>query len=124
MIHDIEILCNYGGIQQNSLSHIVGELDDTDLENGEPELFENSHYMDEDGMAHIFSTNSNKITVLSLNCQSIFAKFEEINIYVNSLRQKGIFFNVICLQETWIAENMDISLLNIDGYKLKTEPRL
>ena len=30
----------------------------------------------------------------------------------------GLYFGAICLQETWLSSDADVSLLHIPGYKL------
>ena len=123
MTIDSEILANYGGIQKNSLTHILRELGETDTENNEPELLEHSPYMNTNLVCEILSKKQDAVKVLSLNCQSLFSKFDELKAFIEIMRERGIFFNVICLQETWIAENMNISLLNINGYELISQSR-
>ena len=55
-------------------------------------------------------------SILSLNCQSLNAKIDQINIKLQQLKSNGHEFSAICLQETWLSEDSDISLLEIDGY--------
>ena len=50
--------------------------------------------------------------MLSLNIQSITAKFDEFNDLIQSL--DGFKFDVICLQELWKMHNPD--LFNLNGY--------
>ena len=53
---------------------------------------------------------------MSLNCQSINAKFNELQIIVENLKNNPV--SVICLQESWLKENSDYSLYNLSNYKL------
>ena len=120
---DIDILHNYGGLANNSLTNLPGELDEIDIDNEEPLVLEQTEYVDTTRIKEILNDENENVTILSLNCQSLFAKFDEIITFISTLREIGINFNVICLQETWIAEHMDTSLLNIDGYQLISQPR-
>ena len=56
------------------------------------------------------------LNIMSLNCQSINAKFNELQIIVENLKNNPV--SVICLQESWLKENSDYSLYNLSNYKL------
>ena len=53
---------------------------------------------------------------MSLNCQSINAKFNELQIIVGKINNNAL--SVIYLQESWLKENSDFSLYNLANYKL------
>ena len=36
----------------------------------------------------------------------------------NSLTSKGLYFGVICLQESWTSDDSDLPLLQLPGYQL------
>ena len=57
-------------------------------------------------------------SVLSLNAQSLGAKFNEISLLVTELKETGFTFSVICIQETWFQSNQDTSLFKLDDYDL------
>ena len=48
--------------------------------------------------------------MLSLNTQSVNAKFDSIVTFLESARQQNVYFFVICLQESWLNDISDISL--------------
>ena len=56
------------------------------------------------------------LNIMSLNCQSINAKFNELQIIVENLNNNPA--SVICLQKSWLKENSDYSLYNLSNYKL------
>ena len=60
----------------------------------------------------------NTFSVLSLNTQGIDAKFDNIYAIVNNLSSLGDYFGAICLQETWLRNDADISLFSILDYRL------
>jgi len=94
--------------------------DDSNEENNEesPSLFQHSPYFDIETVADSFQEKEKVFTVLSLNCQSLSAKMDEIRIYLHELNERNVNFNAICVQETWIRPNMDTSLLQIDGFTM------
>jgi len=53
-----------------------------------------------------------------LNCQSLKSKFEEFQIYIENLIENGCIPGVICLQETWLNIDSDVSLLQLKNYSL------
>ena len=56
-------------------------------------------------------------SVLSLNIQSISAKFDSFVGFLSYLNENDIHFNALCLQETWLPDNNDTSQYDIPGYK-------
>ena len=57
-----------------------------------------------------------EFSILSLNCQSLNAKFDKLSLLIEELRLGKFKFSIICLQETWLAEGTDFSLLQIPNY--------
>ena len=55
-------------------------------------------------------------SILSLNIQSLNAKFDQLHIFVR--RQSNHEFRAICLQESWLLNVEDISLYQLEGYTL------
>ena len=49
-------------------------------------------------------------SILSTNIQSINAKFNELEAFVEDLGKHNFKFSVICLQETWLSDNDDLCL--------------
>ena len=64
----------------------------------------------------VLRKGTRKINVLSLNAQSINSKFDSILVLLECAKAQNIYFHVICIQETWLNDNSDLSLFNIDGY--------
>ena len=66
----------------------------------------------------MLKSKNNILNILSLNCQSLNSKYDEINIFLDQCFDQGCKIDIICLQETWIATGTDISLFNIANYNL------
>ena len=49
---------------------------------------------------------------MSLNSQSINAKFDELQLFINRIN-KVEEIGMVCLQETWTSENEDIRLFQL-----------
>ena len=102
-----------------SLLHLfAGSGLDSEEDTNEPALFELSPYYDNDGFEKFISSTSNNFIVLSLNCQSLAAKFDQLQIYINTYNNFDYRLSAICLQETWLTADSDLSLFQIEGYNL------
>ena len=97
--------------------------DEDDIENGIPEMYVPSHYYSNEDAIKVFNIN-NSLNVLSLNCQSLFSKFDQLSIYLNLCDSSNCVFHVICVQESWLSAEHDVSCLQINGYKLIYKPKL
>ena len=80
-----------------------------------------SSYYDIDKFTILANSNTNSFSILSSNIQSINAKFNELEMFVEDLRSINFKFSVICLQETWKADNDDFSQFFLDGYDCITQ---
>ena len=97
--------------------------DEDDIENGIPEMYVPSHYYSNEDAIKVFNKN-NSLNVLSLNCQSLFSKLDQLSIYLNLYDSSNCVFHVICVQESWLSAEHDVSCLQINGYKLIYKPKL
>ncbi len=112
---DEDILRYHGGIENNSLVNII-EIDDDAEEH--VQIINHSPYYDRDMLLETLHDTQNSFTIFSTNIQSIRAKFQVFKIFIDDLREKGIEFSAICLQETALAENSDLSQLKLENYQL------
>jgi len=81
-----------------------------------PVLLQHSPYYNNEDAFELLSTKQNVFSILSLNCQSLSAKFNELKIYVEQFEESKCPFRVICLQETWLTDDHNVSLFQLDGY--------
>ena len=64
----------------------------------------------------------NAISVLSLNIQSLNAKYNELCIFVDELYTKlNCAPSVICLQETWLGPESDATIYSLKNYNMITQ---
>lgn len=73
----------------------------------------NCKYFDDLSFANACSRSKNKI-ILSLNIQSLPAKFSELEEFINILALKECFPDFICLQEIWQIH--DSAILELKNY--------
>ena len=124
MINNQSVLENFGGVNANSLCQLLNNNDDNDHPDDEPNIVQMSSYYDDDSLNNLLKDKGNSLGILSLNCQSINAKFDQLNIKVQQLKSKGYEFSTICLQETWLSSDSDTSLFKIDGYNLTSQGKM
>ena len=119
MDNNDSFLSNFGGIANNSLFHFINPNDHKSIVNdAELNPMQECHYYSDSNLARILSEQSNMFSILSLNIQSLNAKFDQLHIFVQQLRQSNHEFSAICLQESWLSNVADISLYQLEGYTL------
>ena len=62
--------------------------------------------------------NCKRLSIVSLNCQSLHAKFDYIRLLIDKFMKNDCPLQAICLQETWFSPETDLSLYIIPGYHM------
>ena len=99
---------------ENSLTHLLDVIS-PEIEN-EVDLIKSSKYYDDEDKVELNSIN-NRICILSLNCQSINAKFEKLKLFLGDVNTQNPI-SVICIQESWGHEEMYIRYFSLPNYTL------
>ena len=121
MSAETDILAAIEGLLSNSLNHIInadvaGKNEDI---NYEITTIKHSPYLNTSEFSKILKENQVLFCILSLNIQSLNAKFDELVIFLHKLNESvGCEFGAICIKETWLTDQSDVSLFKIDGYNL------
>ena len=89
---------------------------DNNTNTGDIELIKHSPYFSETDFQRL-QFGKGGLSIMSLNSQSINAKFDELRLFINRIN-KAKEIGVVCLQETWTSENKDIRLFQLPNYKL------
>ena len=111
----VKILENFGGSELNDLVNVVQEQDN---ETEDINTIKSSIYLTHDSLKDNLDIFTNKFTILSINCQSLFAKFDSLNVLIKELKLEKCQFSAICLQETWLSKDSDLSFYQIEDYTL------
>ena len=119
------LLKHHGGLTANSLNHVLdvdapGTSND-DLNNNQFPLIIHSPYYDQEEFIQHHCNNVGKFSVLSVNIQSLRAKYNELTILLKHLQSQGFNFSIICIQETWLSDNYDTTDLLLEGFNLVTQ---
>ena len=116
-----EILRNIGGKSKSHLNGILDNFTDTDFE---IDTFSESPYIDIDSLSEQLIPHTKKLSVLSVNIQSINAKFDKLLALITYLNDNNFMFSAICIQESWLKQGQATSLFQIPGYSLINQPKV
>ena len=105
----------------NSLVHLL-DSNDTD-DNNEVPIVKHSAYYGENDFSSMLA-NKAGITILSRNIQSIKAKFDELEAFINRVNTSNPI-SLICLQECWLDEkNIEsIAMFNLKDYNMSYQTK-
>ena len=120
-LNENDILENYGGAIQNSLETIFTNVQDDD-EGGSSPITQHSTFLNpyDPDIEKFLEFNQDNFTVYSQNIDSLHAKHAELQIFVENLATKNMFFSRRCFQEARIGEKTDTDPLKLDHYNLIT----
>ena len=100
--------------ESTSLTHLLSDDDSSDTI--DMNIIKHSPYYSESDF-HNLQFRKGSLSILSLNCQSINAKFDELQLFMDRINRIEEV-SVLCLQETWTSDKDDISLFQLSHYKL------
>ena len=83
-------------ITLNSLTHLLNSFDMDELN-----IIQHSPYTSDEELIESRTRVMNGLNILSLNCQSLHAKFDYIKLLTEKFMSKNCPLQYICLQETW-----------------------
>ncbi len=106
-----------GGVRSNSFIDIFEPDPNENEQIDQPTIIQHSPYHDLDKLLSTLNTIKNQFSIFRTNIQSIEAKYDELKLFVETLKRHGYAFSAICIQETWLVENEDISQLELEGYE-------
>ena len=98
--------------ESTSLTQLLSCSDHSEL--NDIDVIKHSPYYSECDFPKLI-TSKGTLSIMSLNCQSINAKFDDLQLFINRFNERG-FLSIICLQETWTLNNCDISLYQLPNY--------
>ena len=107
--------------EENSLSYLINEIS-PDSEN-ESTLIEHSKYYRDIEFEYALQQYNSKMSILSINCQSINAKFDNLLFIDDVLVNTKNKISAICVQETWNHEGIDTNCLFLPGYTVINSDR-
>ena len=122
-----DILTYCGGEDLNSLLTVLNKNNEDDFSDNNISISEHimptKYYNVDDAITKIISKN-NDFSILSINIQSLNAKFDQLKILIHYLNDRGCEFSAVCIQKTWFSDFTDTSLYNINGYNLLSQSKI
>ena len=114
------LLKHRGGHAKNNLLNILKKIEDIDIAIS---CSSDSPYIDPTEFVTYISKYKKQFCILSVNIQSIRAKFDAFSVFIQSLANIDFYFSVICIQESWISSEVSCDVVyEIPGYKTFTLP--
>ena len=113
-----DILGPLGGIAKNNLSSVLHLNEEEFRYELETQThFQLTPYYDIDSLEIYSSNNVDNLNIMSINAQSIFAKFDMLKILIELLKNSHNFqIHVLSIQEAWLDVNNHVTSLKIDDY--------
>ena len=119
-----EDLSQFGGLDFNDLLDKIRDKSDDPTQDDMITTIKASPYMNTDTLETFLKSNSSKFTILSINLDSIQAKFDiAFAPALKTLELKNLYFQAICIQETHLDDVSDMSLIKLPGYNLVPQGR-
>ena len=118
MAHDFteNVLKNFGGVTRNNLNNIMETEADSVNEISSKSF---SPYKTMEDLPEYMLSHKNGFCTLTLNCQSLNAKFDQIKAMLHFFNMNNFIIHIICLQETWVQGNPpDLSIFQLPGYEV------
>ena len=114
-----EMLEPFGGTKKHNLNSIL-KIKDKHCDTGNSFLPADYHDIDS-FIKHLKRNRGTKFTTLSINIESISAKFNKLTAFLESLSKENCFLDAILIQESWLSDedckNDTIKLFAIPGYQ-------
>lgn len=110
----------YSHDANTSLVHCLGLQHDSNIEISENvTLIKKSPYCTIKRYKETLRNNTSMFSMISINIHSLNAKFDELQVIIDDINNNAANrISAIFIQETWLSEKSDVSLLNLVGYNL------
>ena len=109
-----QILLNFGGVIKNDLNK---NIESGKTSTSETSIESYSPYKLFNDIPNYFKGHKNDLCVMTLNCQSLNAKFDKIKAIMQYFHENDLKIHALCLQETWIkGKNPDFSFFKLPGF--------
>ena len=102
--------------EQNSFTHLLESIN-PESEEGVNPINHSAYFCNNEFSGVLTQINSN-LSILNLNCQSVNAKFDKLQIFLRCINNDLNSIHVITLQESWGTANLDIKLFNLPDYAM------
>ena len=101
--------------EETSFTHLIDFMNPN--EENETELLDNSMYYNDNNFKITLEKSHKRLSMVSLNCQSINAKFDQFKLFLADINSDSPI-SVICIQETWGHEGIDMTAFSLPNYAM------
>ena len=109
VINPDTVLKNHGGAEDKIFAKIINE----DRDDDEIDIIRCSPYYVSSSLPSELKPKNGLFSVLSLNAQSLPAKFDGLQAMLELFASQHIYFPVICIQETWIDDESKLPMVSV-----------
>ena len=102
--------------EDTSLTHLLDRHDTEDDKNVETQIIKHSPFYGQTKFADLIRKSAG-LSILDLNIQNIFSKFDELVCFIQTINIKHPI-SAICLNECWISQEHDVAGLHLEGYTM------
>ena len=113
MANSNSFIHNTGLTEENSLVHLLDAI--SPQEDNEADIIEHSKYYDDIDFNNALQSYNSKISMLSLNCQSISAKFDKLKLFLDDVNNRN---PISIIQETWGHKGIQMNYFSLPNYRL------
>ena len=102
--------------EDTSLTHLLDRHNKEEDDNVETQIIKHSPFYGQTKFAD-FIRKSAGLSILNVNIQNIFSKFDELVCFIQTINIKHPI-SAICLNECWISQEHDVAGLHLKGYNM------
>ena len=114
-LSDHSILSQLGGLENSSIISIL------EIDNNELQVIKYSLYYELDKFKFLVNEKKKLVSIFILNMQSIYAKFYQLEAFIEELHYLQYKFNVICVKKCWISDQTYSFNVQLPGYDCITQ---
>ena len=118
IISNIIMYFNINSTRGHTGSLLVHTIGSADEQLDELNTMTRSSYIDTADLKGSLASTKDQFTVFSLNVQSINSKFKLIYPLMLELNNADMAFSAICLQESWLPDDSDLSQYQLPNYNI------
>ena len=112
---DLNLDCDRYSLLQ-TVNDIDSQLGESEQET--PRIMQTSPYYPVDESVALLNSRKDIFKIIALNCQSLRAKFSQLECFIKNYNDNDCDIDAMCLQETWIKDSANTQQFNIDGYNV------
>ena len=99
-----------------SFAHLLESINPESEEDLKP--INHSAYFSNNEFSGVLTQNNSDLSTLNLNCQSVNAKFDKLQIFLRYINNNLNLIHVITLQESWGTAHVDMKFFNLPDYTM------